>query len=380
MNHSGQCKVCNYGPDSIDWSLSNVAISEIVDCSKDSVRRHKLWAEANGINPEDELTVTNDPNDVPGNWIPRRKWQTPSGEVLYSYQNVTDTTPEDLTLDNERIDSLIRDWPTHLQGDYTGGTELALPADLQLGKSEGGVGTDETIAKFYASIEKVAERWYNLRPAEGYLCDLGDLIENIYSTPGQVSTNDRMLPNQIEDAVAVYMNAIGRLLPLTGKLYHATVTSNHGEARSAAKTNPYDSENDWGLMIQRLIQDRCKDRGWDVTFIRPDKYEDTATFTTQDGTRVALTHGHHSGSPARMKEWIKNQIVGKRPGWDADQWYFGHYHHVQYFPIGNGIDVFGTPSLDPGSAWFTKKTGESSPQGIVAVTVDGGSWSNFSVL
>ena len=105
---------------------------------------------------------------------------------------------------------------------------------------------------------------------------MGDLIENIYSVKSQASTNDRTVPKQIEDAVAIYMNAIGRLLPLTGKLTFVTVTSNHGEARSDFKTNPYDSENDWGLHILKLISDRCEDRGWDVTFVRPTLFDDTA--------------------------------------------------------------------------------------------------------
>lgn len=373
-----QCKVCQHlqkHPDSLDWSMTNAALSLIVDVSKDSIRRHRKHA-------EDPELITGGPEStesVPGGWIPRRRWDKADGSEGMSWQFVP-SGPEDVQLDNERIDSLVLDWPEPDTRDFTGGTELALSADLQLGKSEGGVGTDDTIAKFYASIEAVAQRWEMMKPVEGYLCDLGDLIENIASTSSQVGTNDRTVPEQVEDAVAVYMNAIGRLKALTGTLYFATVTSNHGEARTSMKTNPYDSENDWGLAIQRIIQGKCEDRGWDVQFIRPAKYEDTAEFTTQDGTKIAITHGHHSGSPAKMKTWITNQIVGHRPGHAADMWFAGHYHHFYHFPIGDGTDVFGTPSLDPGSAWFTKKSGESSRQGIVAVTVDQGNWSNLSIL
>ena len=42
--------------------------------------------------------------------------------------------------------------------------------------------------------------------------------------------------------------------------------------------------------------------------------------------------------------------------------------------------VFGTPSLDPSSEWFAKKTGKRARQGITAFTVDKGLWSNYSIL
>lgn len=368
--HEGQCKVCQYGVERIDWGLSNVAISDIVDCSEAAVRRHKVWAE-NYESPTDEDYVK---------WEPIKKWDKADGSVGYSYRRAD--TGDEFHLDNKRIDSLIRNWPFSLKDvrNHNGYPEFACPADLQLGKSEKGVGTDDTIRKFYESIEAVAQRWELLQPSEGYLADLGDLIENIFSTKNQVSTNDRTLPEQLEDAVAVYVNAIGRLLPLTGKLYFVTVTSNHGEARNEQKGNPYDSENDWGLHIQRVIENTCKDRGWDVTFIRPKKYEDTAVVTTSDGTTVAFTHGHHSGTPTAMEKWVTGQIVGRCEGWDANIWVHGHYHNPTHFSVGKGIDVFGTPSLDPGSAWFEKKSGKSARQGIVAFTVNEGQWYNYSIL
>ena len=48
--------------------------------------------------------------------------------------------------------------------------------------------------------------------------------------------------------------------------------------------------------------------------------------------------------------------------------------------MGNGVVVFSTPANDPGSAWFTRKTGESSPTGLLALTVCAGKWSNHSIL
>ena len=377
-SHENQCKVCLHGPESLDWGMSNAALSQVVDCSKDSIRRHRKWAQVNGFLPETVAKTSGDESGGP-EWRARRKWQAASGEWMYSYEAIHSEV--EALIDDSRIDSIIRDWPVQGLGFHRGGDEFAFPADEQLGKAgEAGGGTPETIQRFQQSIEEVAARWSFLRPEHGYLCSMGDLIENIYSTPSQISTNDRTLPGQIEDAVALYMNALGRLLPLVGTLHHATVTSNHGEARSAPKINPYGSENDWGLFIQRIIQGKCKDRGWDVVFHRPDHNEDTTVIRVSDGTEVALNHGHHSGSPQRVKEWVKNQIVGRRPGCNARVLVMGHYHHDFHFPVGSDVTVFGTPALDGGSGWFTRKTGESSPPGIMALTIQDGKWRNHSIL
>lgn len=367
--HEVQCTVCLKGAD-VDLTLSNAEISRMLDVSKDSVRRHRAYVLSRGFElaPEQSNVV----------WEPVKRWDAADGTTKYSYRRVD--TGAEMHLDNDRIDSLIREWTPYTLAERFVGTEVACPADLQLGKSEGGIGTDDTIRKFKDSIERVAQRWETLSPAEGYLADMGDLIENIFNTKSQASTNDRTLPEQLEDAVALYMNAIGRLLPLTGKLFFVMETSNHTEARNDFKSNPYDSENDWGLHIQRIIQGKCEDRGWDVTFVRPKKYQDTAVVTTHDGTTIAFTHGHHSGTPTAMEKWVTGQIVGRCEGWDADIWVHGHYHNPTHFSIGNGIDIFGTPSLDPGSAWFAKKSGKKARQGIVCFTVDKGEWSNYSIL
>lgn len=385
--HPENCKVCKYDQDEIDWSLSNVAISAIVDCSEASVRRHKKWVEANGfgLGSTTYTALGHEFPDtgVPGIWRPRRHWETAAGETLNSFEFVPDRTgaETEVHIDDARIDSLIRDWPFAKWDSFEVEDDLAFIADPQLGKAhEQGGGTDQTIARTLASVEQVAKRWEILRPRNGYVCDLGDIIENIFSTPQQAGTNDRELPKQIEDAVSLYMNILGRLMPLVETLHHATVTSNHGEARSAMKINPYGSENDWGLMIQRIIKGKCEDRGWDVVFHRPSLNEDTTVLTMSDGTEVALNHGHHSGTPQKMKAWVTGQIVGRRPGWNARVWVHGHFHHPEHFPVGNGVTVFGTPALDGGSAWFTRKTGESSPPGIACISMVKGKWLNYSIL
>lgn len=93
MRHVEQCKVCQYGPGSVDWNKTNAAISIEVDCSKDSVRRHRLWATVNGIEPDtllDTVDTEGAPSWVSRTGVPRRAWQLPDGTWRQSFQHATD--------------------------------------------------------------------------------------------------------------------------------------------------------------------------------------------------------------------------------------------------------------------------------------------------
>lgn len=383
MNHESQCKICAFGAEDIDWSLSNTAIGEIVDCAESSVRRHRKWAKANGFDLGSTNLVTNGhefpETPVPGSWIPRRHWQTPNGEVLNSFQFVPDAVNEEgLNLDYDKLESAFNAVPD-IQPQAEGGPqEVLVLADPQIGKAgEHGGGTKETIERVFASVERAIERYKINRPSHLYLVDLGDPIENVGSTASQIGTNDLSVPDQVLTYIRLTVEIISRLAPHVDAMTHVTVTSNHGEARSSLKVNPYGSENDWGLHMQQVVKDRLGDK---LGFIRPEINEDTSVVTMADGTKVAFNHGHHSGTQAGIKKWVTGQIVGRRPGWDADAWLLGHFHNPHHMHVGNGIDVFGTPSIDPGSAWFTRKTGESSPPGMTALTFSHGNWSNYSIL
>lgn len=389
-NHVDQCSVCTYGPERIDWTLSKTEIAREVGVHRQSVARHLKWAEVNGFSPSQSATVVDHRSlpdtDENGVWVPRRRWETPQGEVLNSFQFIPDGSTEEVHVDNERIDSLILDTTAyanvHSTSEVSCGTEVFAVADTQLGKAgEEGGGTAETIERVLQAAERFAARVKVSKPRTIVVTDLGDIIENCFSTPQQQGTNDRTVPEQIEDAVALYMKVLAILLPLAPRIVHVAVTSNHGEARVAMKVNPYGSENDWGLMIQRIIQGKCADRGWEsIEFVRPPVNEDTAVFDTGEGVVLAFTHGHHSGTPARMKTWWEKQIVGRRPGWDADLLLSGHYHHFSAESVGNGRAMIGCPSADGGSAWFTRRTGESALRGVLTLRIEDGQWSDLSVL
>lgn len=372
-----QCKVCQYGPELVDWTLSKTEIARIVGCHRESVSRHIKHSE------DPELTVgASFEEREDGQWIPRRRWETPTGEVLNSFQFVPNAPENVEMLDYSTISAALSDF-TYTPGfDLTGKPEVFVWADPQLGKAgERGGGTKETLERTFAARDRFIDRIRSNKPSVVYLVDAGDPIENCFSTGSQIGTNDLTVPDQILTYERVTVELIKSLLPYTSKVIHVTVTSNHGEARNGQKNNPYTSENDWGLHMQQVVKDRFAERpDLPVEFIRPDESEDTAVFTTEDGTRVAVTHGHHAGSPNNMRKWVEGQVVGQRPGWNADIWITAHFHHSFSKSFGKHKMILGAPSCDPGSAWVTRKTGEEATPGVLALTIADGSWLNYSIL
>lgn len=362
--HERQCKICHHGPEKIDWSLTNDEIGELVDCSEGSVRRHKAWVERTNRRLESPS------EEVPGTWVPKSKWT--GGE---SYTFVPDTTAP--KVDHEALDAAL----AHLDSlvparvPETDRTDY-LSLEPQIGKAgDHGGGTPETLERINKAMQRAHDIWGREGyPGEVFLVDIGDIIENIFNSKSQKATNDLTLPEQVETAINLYVRLLGQLVVNIPIVHHVAVTSNHGEARTDYKENPYDAENDWGLMIQRMVQARCEDKGWDVKFHRPTWNEDTTVAVNMHGVTFAFNHGHHSGNQNNMKKWLHGQIVGRRPGWAADFWMFGHYHSDYYFRFGAGQVAFGAPAIDPGSLWYARSTGESCPPGILLVQTVGKDW------
>ena len=78
--HELKCKVCNFGHDRLDWTgeTTNKELSQIVDCSKDSIARHKTWVKKAGL-----LSPNGDELEPQSDWRPLKRWGKP-GDWRYS--------------------------------------------------------------------------------------------------------------------------------------------------------------------------------------------------------------------------------------------------------------------------------------------------------
>lgn len=105
------------------------------------------------------------------------------------------------------------------------------------------------------------------------------------------------------------------------------------------------------------------------------------------GVVTAFAHGHKSGGgghPAqRVEKWWQGQVMGRQPVADASLLLTGHYHHL-IVSEGTGRTMVQVPAMDGGSEWFTDRTGQSSPAGLLTLGVGTAygprGWGDLAVL
>lgn len=270
--------------------------------------------------------------------------------------------------------------PRVFKGERTGSSVLNM-ADLQVGKTSAGVGSDVTIPKALNAIAKFRSYVLETKPSEVVLVDNGDPIEGIMNVSNkQLTTNDLDLVDQVTAVRRLFLEAIKAVADIVPSVKFVSVPSNHGEVRVARGQAVGGMHNDWGIEINRQLEDAVSLAGIDnVEFIIPERHEDTAVVETSN-TLLAFHHGHNAGNPNSLGKWVAGQDHGRREGWDADIWVFGHWHSLRVEQTGNGRWLIVASSSDPGSDWFSRKTGESALQGMTAFDVLDGQWSNLRIL
>lgn len=255
-------------------------------------------------------------------------------------------------------------------------------ADLQIGKAEQrGGGTPETIASVKASVEKFVQHIRETGVGAAVLVDNGDPIENVFNVPSQLVTNDLSVPDQIRVFRRLMLDAIKRVAPIVKTLYYVSIPSNHGAARTGYKSPGGTVDADFGLEISYQIEDAIAENPHlrNVKFVRPEALSETAELEVS-GTKLAFNHGHQSGGVFKHGNWWRGHDHGRMAGWDADIFVFGHFHTSAVYQSGNGRWVVGCASSDPGSDWFTNRTGESATRGMTAFDVLDGKIINHRII
>jgi hypothetical protein len=248
-------------------------------------------------------------------------------------------------------------------------TFVICPSDMQIGKTSFNGGTPETTARVLASFAKAAEFCRQHEFAEIIIAELGDPIENFNNTASQRETNDLDITGQIRVTRRLLLEGIKMLAPYAPVIKYVTVPSNHGSVRIGFKSPAGDNHNDWGLEIADQLADAIAENIdlKHVTFVKPDKYQESVALTTS-GTTLGFVHGHQAGKAESLGLWWAKQDHGRMPTANADILLAGHFHSFRTFQSGNARWVFISPASDPGSDWFTNLTGESSKSGMLSFT------------
>lgn len=260
-------------------------------------------------------------------------------------------------------------------------TLVVVLSDLQIGKTDQGGGTRETVRLVRSAVAQIAD-YAAGRYRKVILVDCGDSTEGFSNTVSQAQTNDLPLTYQIRTAQALLADTLRALAPAAPEVTYVAVPSNHcqvraGIGRSNRASYPGD---DYGLLIADNIREIITGRpGYEhVQFEVPEKRLESLTVRAADGTVMGVTHGHAAGSKGRVAEWFRGQAFGCVAGMQhARVLLHGHWHSFSVQTVGDSRQVICAPTVDPGSSWFQNASGESSRPALLTFELGGGTSSGW---
>ena len=258
-------------------------------------------------------------------------------------------------------------------------------ADFQVGKTQSGGGTEDTVRLVRRAIKDIADDILFRDPYKRIiLADVGDSTEGFWNVAAQAQTNDLSLTDQIRTVQRLYAEALRTLAPLCSSLYYVAVPSNHCAVRTGPGKNSRANapDDDFGIMISKNIEDIIEDReGFEhVQFFRPEKWEEAVTVDAADGTRIGFTHGHLAGSQSKVPNWFRDLAFGRRSGlYDARILVHGHWHNFGVRQVGDARWIISCPSADRGSDWWTNVSGDSTKPAILTFEARDGNASSWEL-
>lgn len=359
------CDLC----EQIDPNLPNTTNAKNLGVAESTIRRHKAHM-------TDAFF-----SDIPVHAITQRRTtkRLPDG----SYERVTwspaKASAQLLAYDD--LEAALTGYTSSPPARGFGFASVLNLADLQIGKTDWNGGTKETLAKVHRAVDTFVEKAKKNHPSAVVLVDNGDGIENLFNTPTQRITNDLDVPAQMRTFRRLMIEVLKKVANLAPVIYYVTVTSNHGAFRTDYKTQGGTSDADFGLEIAEQLRDVCVESIAlrHVRFVTPKPMQEVTELEVA-GTKIAFTHGHLSNSNKDHAAWWARIDHGRLPGWDADLMVTAHYHTLSVQQSGDGRWIIGVSSADPGSSWFTKKTGESAVSGVTTFDVCDGKWYNLEIL
>ena len=266
-------------------------------------------------------------------------------------------------------------------------TPVVCLADFQIGKTQSGGGTEDTVRLVRRALHDIASDLSGPKPYKRIIiADVGDSTEGFWNVASQAQTNDLSLTDQIRTVQRLYAEAVRLLAPLCESLYYVAVPSNHCAVRVGPGKNSRANapDDDFGIMISKNIEEVVEDRpGFEhVQFFRPEKWEEAVTVEAADGTRIGFTHGHLAGSQSKVPTWFRDLAFGRRSGlYDARILVHGHWHNFGVRQVGDARWIISCPSADRGSDWWTNISGDSTKPAILTFEARGGNasaWEFYS--
>lgn len=365
---------------------TNIDLAEEFNTSEATVRRRRR-----ALKRKSQDTLSRDEFfDLPVGAITKRGKTVRLADGSYEkieYRPGTLEMEEARRLSYEDLESVFREplLPKPAPAIHEDDTLIVCLADFQVGKTQSGGGTEDTVRLVRRAIKDIADDILFRDPYKRIiLADVGDSTEGFWNVASQAQTNDLSLTDQIRTVQRLYAEALRTLAPLCSSLYYVAVPSNHCAVRTGPGKNSRANapDDDFGIMISKNIEDIIEDRGGfeHVQFFRPEKWEEAVTVDAADGTRIGFTHGHLAGSQSKVPNWFRDLAFGRRSGlYDARILVHGHWHNFGVRQVGDARWIISCPSADRGSDWWTNVSGDSTKPAILTFEARDGNASSWEL-
>lgn len=254
------------------------------------------------------------------------------------------------------------------------GTYVLVLSDWQIGKAEGGKGTQQTVQRWKDCLEQARQHIIFLRKMGVAIDNLsilsvGDLVEGCddhYDMQTFLVDLDRRGQNRLVRELIT--NTLLTLVPMFDHTHVAVVGGNHGENRREGKAFTTFSDND-DVGCPEAVKEAFDLAGWGdkISWTIPND----ALSICEDigGVKIGLAHGHQfKGGVNALKKaetWWRDNVFGLDPVNDAQILLTGHFHHHCDVNIAAGRSWMQAPSIDPGSMWYTNTSGVTSVPGVL---------------
>lgn len=318
--------------------------------------------------------------EVVGNTVRTSQWQRYDGEWLTSYrfQFRKRTLGQDLPI-------LLAEAKKKIKVNKLPKAEdkalVILWSDLQVGKVDYRGGSDKLIERVELTKIRLKNLIREQKPSKIIFADLGDTIEGFSNTAdmAQLQSNDLSIMEQVDLSITFAYDTIRSIYELVPDITYASVGSNHCQWR-VGKQQVGKGTDDWAIFIGRQLARLAEAQDLNIRFLEPQPWDESLAIDVFDDQFhvLGVVHGHQAGGrPENVPDWWRKQSFGKQPVSDATVLVHGHWHHLRVTelgstPHGHSRFLISASTLDNGSNWFRKQSGEDSVPGLVTFVLERG--------
>lgn len=257
---------------------------------------------------------------------------------------------------------------------------VVLWSDLQVGKVDYRGDSKSLIERVGLMQQRLIDQIKREKPSKVIFADMGDTVENFSNAASmqQLQSNDLSIMEQVDLATTFAWQTLKLIVKLVPEVTYASIGSNHCQWRVNGQTVGK-ATDDWGVYIGRQLARLAGELELPIKFIEPQPHDESLALDVfGDNFHIlGLVHGHQVNRPEGIGEWWKKQAFGRQPVSEATILCHGHFHHLRVTEMGSTTNggsrfVIMASTLDNGSGWYKKRSGEDSVPGLVTFVLEQG--------